>query len=183
MSIEIEKKYRLTAEQVSYLEDELANVAANFVGEEFEENMIYGGGVLDERNAILRIRTTNDRAILTYKQRIENDSDIKHQIEHESEFENVSELREIVENLGFMPRLVYEKRRKTWRLREVEIVLDTLPFGEFMEIEGSITAIKEAEMILDIEGFVAESETYPRLTARLGTKVGNVIESRFPADN
>ena len=62
-------------------------------------------------------------------------------------------------------------------------MLDTLPFGEFMEIEGSITAIKEAEMILDIEGFVAESETYPRLTARLGTMVGNVIESRFPVAN
>lgn len=182
MSVEVEKKYRLTDAQVGHLEDELAAVAADFIGEEFEENTIYGGGVLDETRAILRIRTMGDRAVLTYKRRIENNSDIKHQVEHESEFSNVDELREIVLSLGFKPRLIYEKRRKSWRMREVEIVLDELPFGKFMEIEGPLTAIREAEMILGAEDLIVEHETYPRLTARLGIKTGEVIEARFAAE-
>jgi len=180
MAVEIEKKYRLTDEQVGYLEDELARSAADFVGEEFEENTIFGGGVLDNVGAILRIRKVGAKGILTFKKRIDNDSAIKHQIEHESEFSNVTELREIVLNLGFAPRVVYEKIRKTWLFRNVEVVLDELPFGKFMEIEGAVTDIKEAEMVLGIEGFAAENETYPRLASSTGTRVGEVIEARFP---
>jgi hypothetical protein len=48
-----------------------------------------------------------------------------------------------------------------------------------MEIEGAITAIKEAEMLLGIEDLETEHETYPRLTARLGKQVGDKIEARF----
>ena len=48
-----------------------------------------------------------------------------------------------------------------------------------MEIEGSLTAIKEAEMLLDIEDLETEHETYPRLTARVGKKKGSLVEARF----
>ncbi len=57
--------------------------------------------------------------------------------------------------------------------------MDALPFGDFMEIEGSITAIAEAEMFLDIEDFQTEHETYPSLTRKYGKKIGNVTEARF----
>jgi len=179
MSIEIENKYRLSPEQAQYVEDELAAVAANFVGEDFEENTIYGGGILDEQLAILRIRRTEKKATMTYKRRIQNDSDTKHQIEHESEISDPDSVAAMFSELGFSRRIVYEKRRKTWKLRNIEIVLDELPFGRYMEIEGSITEIKEAEMILGIEDFEVEQETYPRLTVRLGTKNDGVVETRF----
>jgi adenylate cyclase, class 2 len=179
MSVEIEKKYRLTAEQAQYVEDELADVAANFVGEDLEENTIYGGGVLDEKLAVLRIRTTERKSTMTYKRRIQNASDAKHQIEYETEISDPDSVAALFSELNFSPRLVYEKRRKTWKLRNTEIVLDELPFGRYMEIEGSITEIKEAEMILGIEDFEVENETYPRLTSRLGTNKNGVIEARF----
>ena len=57
--------------------------------------------------------------------------------------------------------------------------MDKLPFGDFMEIEGAITAIAEAEMLLDIEHFETEHETYPGLTMRLGKRNGNLVEARF----
>jgi len=116
---------------------------------------------------------------LTFKRRIENQSDVKRQIEYETEISDADATDMLIRELGLQPKLVYEKRRKTWRLRKTEIVLDELPFGLFMEIEGSITAIKEAEMLLGIEDLETEHETYPRLTAQLGNRVGTVVEARF----
>lgn len=179
MAIETEKKYRLTDQQKQFVLDALADVQAEYAGEDTEENTIYGGGVLDENGAVLRIRKTQDKTILTFKKTIQNDFNIKQRTEHETEIANDAEIEKIIENLGFAPRLVYEKRRKTWHFRSVEIVLDELPFGWFMEIEGSITAIAEAEMFLGIEDYATEHATYPHLTTTHGKQNGNLIEARF----
>lgn len=179
MAIEIEKKYRLDEARRQFVLDALKEIGAEYKGEDFEENILYRGGALDEKNAVLRVRKIGERAILTYKRRVENEFDIKRQIEHETAVGNPQELETIIENLGFYKTLVYEKRRKTWRFRDVEIVLDELSFGLYMEIEGSVTAIKEAEMFLDIEDFETENKTYPRLTAAFGKRKGDLIEARF----
>jgi len=179
VAIETEKKYRLSAEQKQFVLDALEEIGAEYKGEDFEENTIFGGGILEEKRAILRVRKTQAKTILTFKQRIQNEFDVKQQIEYETEIADAEELEKIIENLGYVPHLVYEKRRKTWHFRSVEIVLDELPFGDFMEIEGSITAIAEAEMFLEIEDFPAENETYPHLTMKLGKRSGDLIEARF----
>ena len=46
MSIEIEKKYRLNAEQRDEVIASLAEFSAEYVGEDAEENIIYGGAIL-----------------------------------------------------------------------------------------------------------------------------------------
>jgi hypothetical protein len=58
-------------------------------------------------------------------------------------------------------------------------VLDELPFGLFMEIEGEEEAINEAEALLGVEGAEAEHAPYPELTAREGSNADGVIEARF----
>lgn len=179
MAIETEKKYRLTEAQFKQLPDELKEIGAEFCGEDFEENSIYTGDVLIEQNAILRIRKTQDKTILTYKKRIQNEFAVKQQIEHETEVADAGAIEKIVESLGLVRNIVYEKRRKTWKFRSVEIVLDELPFGFFMEIEGEFMAIAEAEMYIGAEDFETEHETYPRLTAKSGKQNGDLIEARF----
>jgi adenylate cyclase class 2 len=179
MGIEIEKKYRLTPEQRTEVVESLEEFGAVFVGEDLEENTLFSNDDLFARNAVVRIRRIDDRAILTFKQRIASNSDAKQQIEHESEVADAGELRSILESIGLSAALVYEKRRKTYKVRSVELVLDELPFGQFMEIEGPITAIAEVEMLLGLEDLEVEHETYPRLTAKHGKRKGAVIESRF----
>ena len=179
MSIEIEKKYRLDPERRELLRGELETCGAEFMGREFEENTIFSNDHLRTTGAIVRIRKTDRRSILTFKRRVVNQFDVKQQIEHETEVADAGEMLSIISELGLTPLLVYEKYRDTWKFRSVEIVIDELPFGDFMEIEGSITAIKEAEMLLEIEDLETEHETYPRLTARLGKRSGDVVESRF----
>ena len=176
--LEIEKKYRLTAERRDTVAASLNEIGADFAGEDFEENTIFCGDLLGE-GAIVRIRRTQDRSVLTFKRRLQNEGDVKQQIEYETEISDPDATAKILLELDLQPRLVYEKRRKTWQFRDVEVVLDELPFGLFMEIEGSVTGITGAEKVLGLEELETEHETYPRLTARFGKRMGEAIEARF----
>ena len=180
MGVEIEKKYRLTPKQKERVIQSLRESNAEYVGEEFEENTLFAGGVLDQRPAtVLRLRKVGQRAILTYKQRFPSDSPIKHQREDETEVADATVMNGILIALGFIPKLVYEKRRETWLFNEVEIVLDELPFGSYMEIEGSEEKIIETEKQLGLESLEAEHATYPSLTLQFGIGNGNIVEARF----
>jgi adenylate cyclase class 2 len=179
MSVEIEKKYRLDPERRKGLEDALRAAGGQFIQREFEENTIFRNDDLAGQGAIIRVRKTDSRVLLTFKRRVASAADVKHQIEHEVEVSDAEIVRSILEELGLKPRLVYEKYRDTWEFRSVEIVIDELPFGLYMEIEGAITGIREAEMLLEIEDLETEHETYPRLTAQCGKRNGDAIEARF----
>lgn len=179
MGIEIEKKYRLSSEGRERLARRLREVEAVLLGEEFEENTLYAGANLDPQRSVLRLRRVGDAAIFTYKERYVSDSAIKHQREDETRVEDAGALSLILEALGYRPALVYEKRRATWRVGAVELVIDELPFGLFLEIEGEEKEIEEAEALLGLTETEAEAATYPELTRRYGEKKGDLIEARF----
>lgn len=180
MAIEIEKKYRLTQEQRRALLRRLPEVGALPDGEEeFEENVLYSGPGLDPRTRVLRLRRTGRRAVFTYKERTPSDNPVKRHREEETVVTDAGALAAILEALGFRPALVYEKRRTTWSVGGVEVMLDELPFGLFVEIEGEEEAIIKAEGLLELSSVEAEHATYPDLTERLGRDRDGVRESRF----
>jgi adenylate cyclase class 2 len=179
MPIEIEKKYRLTSKQREEVRARLPEIGAKREGEEFEVNTLYTGEAIELGQAVLRLRRIDDRALLTYKERVGTRTDIKEQLEMETGVENPDALEFILEALGYYPALVYEKRRETWRLGATEIVVDELPFGLFMEIEGEEQSIRDIENRLAIKRLTAEESTYPRLTMKHGTNIAGVIEARF----
>lgn len=179
MAIEIEKKYRLTKAQYNETIEALAEFEAEFTGEDFEENILYSNLEMENNKSILRVRKIADRSILTFKKRIENEHAVKKQIEFETAVVDAEAIKNIIENIGLHPVIVYEKRRKKWNFRNTEVVLDELPFGLFMEIEGAVADIAQVEMILEADGFTIEHETYPRLTEQNGKLNGSVIEARF----
>ncbi len=178
MSIEIEKKYRLSIIESELLISRLQEIGAEFCGHAFEENTIYTCGPISS-NSVLRLRRVNNKAILTFKKRFASASPIKRQQEVETIVDDASAMSEILELLGHQPAVVYEKRRATWRLPHAEVVVDELPFGLFVEIEGEETAIEQAEMLLGLDNVVAELSTYPQLTIQYGQQVGDRVESRF----
>ncbi|MCU0239911.1 MAG: CYTH domain-containing protein, partial [Pyrinomonadaceae bacterium] len=96
MAIEIEKKYRLSDDQFDEVLATLTELNAEFVGEDFEENILFYGGILVEKRAVLRLRKTQDKTILTYKHRVQNNFDIKQNIEHETEISDFHEAEKIV---------------------------------------------------------------------------------------
>ena len=158
----------------------LGELGAEFRGDVFEENYLHRGGVLDGRNAILRLRKTGNTTLLTYKERLRyDDDDIKHKIEHETEVADVDATECIIEKLGYQLSVVYEKHRRTWHFGKVEVVLDELPFGYYMEIEGTIEDINDAEELLGIQDLEPEPRGYPRLTMKYGKTKGGVAVARF----
>lgn len=179
MGIEIEKKYRMTQAQRERVIARLHAVGAEDCGEEFEENTLYGGGSLDVKKNALRLRKVGERVILTYKERDASASAIKHQREDETRVEDGAAMDAILDALGYQPALVYEKRRRTFRLPGIEVVIDELPFGLYLEIEGEDRAILEAEKQLELDDLDTENATYPQLTEELGNRVGEMIEVRF----
>jgi adenylate cyclase class 2 len=142
-------------------------------------NTLYAGENLDMGRIVLRLRRIGKRGILTYKERFPTRSTIKHQREDETQVSDPEAMELILVALGFTAALVYEKRRETWTLGKTEIVIDELPFGLFMEIEGTEQSIRDLESKLAIKRLRAETATYPQLTLKHGTDYGGVIESRF----
>jgi len=200
MPIEIEKKYRLSKKQRAEVLQRLPEIGAKRKGEEFEVNTLYAGNDLEVGRAVLRLRRVGKRGILTYKERFPTRSDIKQQREDETRVDNPDAMELILDALGFTPALVYEKRRETWTLAETgkrgkgkrgmakkepgsvgetEIVIDELPFGLFMEIEGTEASIRDVESKLAIKRLRAEPATYPKLTLKHGKECDGVIEARF----
>jgi len=55
-----------------------------------------------------------------------------------------------LERIGFEKKFRYEKKRETWIFKCAEIVLDELPFGKFIEIEGKE---KDIDNIAALLGF------------------------------
>jgi adenylate cyclase class 2 len=163
MPIEIEKKYRLSKKQRNEVMLRLPAIGAKRKGEDFEVNTLYTGESLEMGNSVLRLRRIGKRGILTYKQRFPSNSDIKRQQEDETRVDDPDAMEAILDALGFVASLVYEKRRETWTLGKTEVVIDELPFGWYMEIEGA----------------EKDNLTYPRLTQKHGTDHGGVIEARF----
>lgn len=178
MALEIEKKYVLDKKLIVELTAKL-NEIGELTYETFEENYLHRGGILDNLNAVLRLRKTNERTLLTYKEKVANDNDIKHQIEFETDVSDVDAMENIIEKLGYHLSVIYEKHRKAWRVGKVEVVLDELPFGYYMEIEGEVKDILKAEKLLGAADLTPEARGYPRLTLKFGIERKGVFEARF----
>lgn len=179
MAIETEKKYRLDKKLLVGFATKLKELGAVFAYETFEENYLHRGAVLDERNAVLRLRKTGDTTLLTYKEKVGNIDDFKHKIEFETIVSDVDAMESIIDKLGYKLSVVYEKHRKAWHLGNVEVVLDELPFGYYMEIEGSMEDILTVEKLVGADRLEPETRGYPRLTVKYGKQVNGVMESRF----
>ncbi len=93
------------------------------------------GGELTSREQVLRLRQ-DDVAKLTYKGPSSDKGGARLRQEYEITVSDYESARKLLEALGFQVFMLYEKYRTTYRYENVEIVLDEMPYGDFLEIEG-----------------------------------------------
>lgn len=120
----------------------------------FEKNVRFDtpDHALLRRLELLRLRQ-DTRARLTFKGPASEDigAEVKVREEIELEIADFDLMAAILERLGYSSVQVYEKYRETWWWLGVEIVLDELPFGDFIELEGDAEAIKMAAAKLGLD--------------------------------
>lgn len=100
------------------------------------------GETLLRKRCLLRLRKGFD-VTLTFKSPPEQDlPDFKVYRELEVAVGDFDLMQRILEAIGFHPAQIYEKIRQVFRIDDVQLCLDRLPFGDFLEIEGQPAAIR-----------------------------------------
>jgi adenylate cyclase class 2 len=89
-------------------------------------------GRLQAAGQVLRLRK-NHETRLTFKA---PGPDNEHRLEVEVGVDQAERTQRLLEALGYGVFFVYEKYREVFTLEAVEIMLDELPFGVFVEVEG-----------------------------------------------
>jgi adenylate cyclase class 2 len=91
---------------------------------------------LTAAGSMLRLRRRKGCAILTFKEPIATDLGAKVRRETESEVGEHDAVAAIVAGLGMVPIWRYQKQRTTYRLGGLHALVDELPIGNFLELEG-----------------------------------------------
>jgi adenylate cyclase, class 2 len=118
---------------------------------------------LKSRGEVLRLRR-DTKARLTYKGASQNKRGVLDRQEIEFVVDDFEKARQFLEALGYQQTMVYEKYRTTYELDNTSIMLDTLPYGDFVEIEGeTLDQIQSVAVKLNLDWNVAIETSYTGL--------------------
>ena len=92
-------------------------------------------GSLRATGRVLRLRQDTE-AHLTYKSEGQNNEGVLARQEIEMIVEDFDKARQFLEALGYQISMYYEKYRTTYELEHALIMLDEMPYGNFVEVEG-----------------------------------------------
>lgn len=163
MAQEIEVKFPLRDR--SELVRKLHEIGAQrLYPETFEDNIVLDRrGELRTKGALLRVRKFGKYSIATYKGPMSIEGGVKSREEVQTGVESFELAIQLLDSLGYKPVFRYQKFREVWRLRDVEVVLDRTPIGEYFEIEGPIDTIRTIAAELDMNMDQAIRQTYADL--------------------
>jgi adenylate cyclase class 2 len=88
--------------------------------------------------------------VITFKRKLKS-KNFKEREEIELEISDPEKMEIILKNLGFTKVRIMEKYREKWKLKDTEIVIDKLPMGNFIEIEGKEKSIKKVVNLLGLD--------------------------------
>jgi adenylate cyclase class 2 len=132
-----------------------------------------------------------DHKLLRLRQGLKNTLTVKHATdrfearqEYEIEIDDYQVALELLGALGYQKTVIYEKYREIYTLNEVLLMLDEVPYGCFIEIEGQeLEQIREAAKQLGLEWSTRVQRSYiamfNRLRERLEFDFEDVTFSNF----
>lgn len=117
--------------------------AQQLYAETFEDNIVLDRrGELRTKGALLRVRKFGRYALATFKGPMAFEGGVKMREEVQTGVESFELAIQLFDSLGYKPVFRYQKFREVWRIRDVEVVLDRTPIGDYFEIEGPIDTIR-----------------------------------------
>ena len=142
--LEIEVKFFIV--DTPKLHRRLVEMGATARPEVFESNIRFEDAdeTFKKKGELLRLRKDGS-CRLTYKCRPSRpDPEYKVYKELEVEVGDFDIMTRILQSLGFRQAQIYEKWRRVFAWDDVELCLDRMPFGTFLEIEGPRQGIRNA---------------------------------------
>jgi len=135
----------------------------------FETNLRFDqpdGSFLREGKA-LRLRQ-DEAARITFKGAALYSEGVRIRPEFETTLGDLETGRKILEALGYIVVAIYEKYRRTYELDNLHIMLDELPYGNFVEIEGpDVKTLQSAANRFDLDFSAAVPTSYLLLFTEL----------------
>jgi adenylate cyclase class 2 len=150
----------------------------------FEDNWLLDSidQELLNKGAALRVRSVNDKGVLTYKG-IVRDSEtsiLKVREEIESAVDEPERVVELFERLGFQRSFRYQKYRTIYNLKRndksITVTFDETPMGNFIEIEGDEEGVLQTLQAAGFSEAEIIRESYPELQAQRCKARGLALE-------
>jgi len=115
---------------------------------------------------VLRLRK-DDLARLTYKDNSQQIAGALSRREIEFVVDDFDSAKQFIEALGYEVIFIYEKYRTTFEYKGTHIMLDELPYGNFVEIEGELEMLRPIAEDLKLNWDAAVPASYHALFERL----------------
>lgn len=138
---------------------------------------------LKKGGRLLRLRE-DDQVRVTYKDRTRLSEGVVTRREIEFAADDLEAVRKLFEALGYQVIVTYEKYRAVFRMGDVKIMLDELPYGDFVEVEApNNTLIQGVVQMLGLDASKAVNTNYLGLFERLqmsrNLKIDDLTFDRF----
>lgn len=165
---EIEAKFYVR--DLAKIEERVRGLDARLIQARIHEtNLRYDTlqGELRAKGQVLRLRQ-DDQARMTYKGASKNQDGVMSRTEIEFIVEDFERAKQFIEALGYKIIVFYEKYRTTYEISHTHIMLDELPYGNFVEIEGKdISSIRNMTEKLGLRWEAAIESSYHAIFERV----------------
>ena len=181
-----ETEAKFYVRDLSRIKSRLEELGAHLLQERVLETNIrfdLPGATLRAEGRVLRLRRDTD-VRFTYKSASKNEEGVLSREEIEFVVEDFGKAKRFLEALGYQKLVYYEKYRTTYELNGTLVMLDELPYGSFVEIEGetveSIRVIAN-QLRLNWESAIATSYTslFDRARVALKTAIQDLSFADF----
>jgi len=175
-STDHEKEIKLEVSDFDAVIKSLKENGAEFLGNAFQKTIRFDdeNKGLEKQGIFLRVRSGFEN-VITMKIKVKNDTVFERK-EIELHIEDIEKMRKIIKKLGFEKEFIMEKYRSRWVLDGVDISLDELPFGLFIELEGDENKIFEVAKKLNLDTSKRIIVTYWDIFDKYKEKTGKTGE-------
>lgn len=139
----IQKQVKFQIEDFDAISKKLIELEAVFIGGFFEKTIRYDNDDQCLFGQGIFIRTKSGlRNVLTLKEKT-SDNDLLERYTTEIEIDDIEKMEYILSRIGFTNKVIMEKYRLYFKWNNIEISIDELPFGIYLEIKGDDKEIEK----------------------------------------
>ena len=174
-----ETEAKFYVRDLSKIKSRLKELGARLVQERtLETNIRFDlpGAPLRAEGRVLRLRRDTSTKF-TYKSASTNEQGVLSREEIEFGVEDFDKAKRFLEALGYQKLVYYEKFRTTYEQNDTLVMLDELPYGNFVEIEGStVDSIRAIADQLQLNWATAIATSYNALFDRTRSALGISVQ-------